>query len=103
MLTTKSAGSRADFLIPEGCELIFTEKGYFDEEAFVKYVIFLLKQIPDDSKARILIMDGYGSHTMSSEVLMLFKNRNIHCICMPSHTSQALQPLDVTCFGPTKR
>jgi hypothetical protein len=62
----------------------------------------LLQQIPNDGKARLLVVDGYGSHTLCPEVLRLFIERNIHCICMPSHTSQALQPLDVTCFAATK-
>ena len=102
MFTTKHSGSPGNFSCPVGCKIIFTEKGYFDDQAFLKYVKFLLEQIPDDGKARLLVLDGYGSHTLMPEVLKLFMNRNIHVICMPSHTSQALQPLDVTCFSPTK-
>jgi hypothetical protein len=66
------------------------------------YVEFLLNQISKDGKARLLVVDGYGAHTMCPEVIKLFMDRNIHVICMPSHTSQVFQPLDVTCFAPTK-
>ena len=47
-------------------------------------------------------MDGYGSHTMVPSVLQKLRNRKIVCLSMPSHTSHALQPLDVSCFRPTK-
>ena len=32
---------------------------------------------------------------------MAFDN-NIHILCLPTHTSHALQPLDVACFRPAK-
>jgi hypothetical protein len=53
MYTTKFGGPIENFSSPEGCEIIFTEKGYFDDEAFLKYVKFLLAQIPDDGLARL--------------------------------------------------
>ena len=85
---------------------IATKRGYFTDEAFEQYVDFLLDSsndgIPNDGKWRILIVDGYGSHTMVPSVLQKLLNRNIICISMPSHTSHALQPLDVSCFRPTK-
>jgi hypothetical protein len=55
MFTTKHSGSPGSFSCPEGCELIFTDKGYFDDKAFLKYVEFLLGQIPNDGKARLLV------------------------------------------------
>ena len=103
MYATKSRGKKEDYLLPDGATLVLNDKGYFDDAAFKEFVLFLLDQIPDDGKARLLIMDGYGSHTMCPSILNLFKERNVHCVCMPSHTSQALQPLDVSCFGPTKQ
>ena len=103
MYATKSGGKKEDYLLPDGAALVLNDKGYFDDAAFKEFVLFLLLQIPDDGKARLLIMDGYGSHTMCPSILNLFKERNVHCVCMPSHTSQALQPLDVSCFGPTKQ
>ena len=47
-------------------------------------------------------MDGYGSHTCVPSVLRKFKERRVLMLAMQSHTSHALQPLDVTCFKPTK-
>ena len=87
---------------PDGTTYVMTEKGYFGDAAFEKYIKFLVSQIPKDGRWRLLIMDGYGSHTMVPSVLdYLFENK-IHAICMPSHSSEFLQPLDVSCFAPTK-
>ena len=58
--------------------------------------------IPDDGRWRILVVDGYGSHTCVPSVLRKFQKRHILMITMPSHTSHVLQPLDVSCFKPTK-
>ena len=87
---------------PEGTAYVMTEKGYFGDEAFDKYIKFLVAQIPKDGKWRLLILDGYGSHTMVPSVLDYLVANQIHAICMPSHSSEFLQPLDISCFSPTK-
>ena len=87
-------------------ERTFSERGYYTDECFETYVDFLLDEtkggIPNDGRWRIMVLDGYGSHTCIPSVLRKFKMRRILLITMPSHTSHALQPLDVSCFKPTK-
>lgn len=51
----------------------------------------------------MLAMDGYGSHTMHPSALRKLFVACILCVCFPSHTSSALQALDVGLFGPMKR
>jgi hypothetical protein len=51
---------------------------------------------------RLLIIDGHESHH-SLEFDRLCKELNIITLCMPSHSSHLLQPLDVGCFSPLKR
>jgi hypothetical protein len=51
---------------------------------------------------RLLILDGHESHH-SLEFQELCKENNIYTLCMPSHSSHLLQPLDVGCFSPLKR
>ena len=89
-----------------GTECVTTPRGYYTDEGFESYIDFLLDStkggIPNDGVWRILVVDGYGSHTMVPSVLQKLRNRNIVCLSMPSHTSHALQPLDVSCFRPTK-
>ena len=45
----------------------------------------------------MLIFDGYGAHTMVKSTLDYLVANRIHAVCMPAHTSQFLQPLNVAC------
>ena len=51
---------------------------------------------------RLLILDGHESHH-SVEFDLFCKENKIITLCMPSHASHILQPLDVGCFGPLKK
>ena len=50
----------------------------------------------------LLILDGHNSH-VTLEVARLAKNVGLDLITLPSHTSHALQPLDVSVFKPFKQ
>jgi hypothetical protein len=51
---------------------------------------------------RLLIIDGHESHC-SLAFQEYCKENKIIALCMPSHSSHLLQPLDVACFAPLKR
>lgn len=48
---------------------------------------------------RLLIFDGHGSH-ITYEFVLFCINRNILLLCLPSHSTHLLQPLDVGLFSP---
>lgn len=48
---------------------------------------------------RLLILDGHNSHCTYG-FCKFAADHNIIIICLPSHTTHALQPCDVACFGP---
>ena len=77
------------YLMP-GTECVSSANGYYTDECFEKYIDFLLDEskggIPNDGRWRILIVDGYGSHTMVPSVLQKLSDRKIWMITMPSHT-----------------
>ncbi|CAD7063000.1 unnamed protein product [Tilletia caries] len=50
---------------------------------------------------RLLIMDGHKSH-FPLELIELAVEKDVSVICLPAHTTQALSPLDVSCFRPLK-
>jgi hypothetical protein len=50
---------------------------------------------------RLLIVDGHESHS-SHEFYKYCEEHKIIVLCMPSHSSHLLQPLDVGCFSPLK-
>jgi hypothetical protein len=52
-------------------------------------------------KYQLLILDGHASHE-SAEFDLFCKNHQIIPLYMPSHSSDKLQPLDVSCFAPLK-
>ena len=49
-----------------------------------------------------MVLDGHKSH-ITLDVLQKAKTCGLDMISLPSHTSHALQPLDVACFGPFKK
>jgi DDE superfamily endonuclease len=50
----------------------------------------------------LLIIDGHASH-ISLKVLNLLRANQIICLILPSHSTHALQPLDVVVFNIVKQ
>jgi hypothetical protein len=51
-----------------------------------------------NSRSRLLILDGHGSHT-AIDFLWYCKQNKIHLLFLPAHTSHVLQPLDLGVFA----
>ena len=54
-----------------------------------------------NSKPRVLICDGFGTHETLEVLEFCFQN-NFNLFRLPSHTSHKLQPCDVGAFAPLK-
>ena len=54
-----------------------------------------------DLQCILLIPDGCSSH-ISIELIELAKENDVHLLCLPSHTTHVLQPLDVGVFNSFK-
>ena len=54
------------------------------------------------SQRHVMILDEHKSH-ITLEVLHKARARGLDMISLPSHTSHALQPLDMACFAPFKK
>ncbi len=63
--------------------------------------IFLPETKPPGNEARLLILDGHGSHH-TTEFLWECKTNNIWLVFLPPHLTHVLQPLDLSCFCPIK-
>ncbi|KAK8036881.1 transposase [Apiospora phragmitis] len=60
------------------------------------------KPPPNDPKdARLLILDGHGSHTTDDFMSLCYQN-NIYLLFLPPHSSHVLQPLDIGVFAAMK-
>ena len=62
-------------------------------ELYIDWFKFFLQQIPPVCYV-LLLQDGHSSHA-SIELIELAKANNIHLLCLLSHTTHTLQPLDV--------
>lgn len=82
----------------------FSQNGWTSNEIAVEWLekVFLPQTQPNDpSEARLLIVDGHGSHTSDEFMTTCYLN-NIHLLFFPAHTSHILQPLDLGCFSSLK-
>ena len=73
-----------------------TESGWVNKDTFLEWFNFFLRNIPP-ARPVALILDGHTSH-VSIELIELARANDIHILCIPSHTSHVLQPLDVGVF-----
>ena len=73
-----------------------SDTGWINADLFLEWFKFFIKNIPP-TRPVLLIQDGHSSH-VSTELVDLARENNIYLLCLPSHTSHILQPLDVGCF-----
>ena len=87
---------------PKDAVYTATESGWMQDKNFEKWVeTVFVKAVQHLEKPVVLIMDGHGSHLTYPTVQTCLKN-DILLICLPPHTSHALQPLDVGVFRSLK-
>ena len=72
-------------------------------ENWISHFIECLKRGPgvDLRNRHLLILDGHNSH-VTLEVVKISMESGLDIVSLPSHTSHALQPLDIACFKPFK-
>ena len=88
-----------------GTKMAMSESGWSNGRVFQQFLSeHFLQHIPQRTANEhvILLYDGHKSH-ISSSLVSWASERNIVLFVLPAHTSHALQPLDVGCFGPLKR
>lgn len=61
---------------------------------------FFIDNIPA-ARLVLIIEDGHASH-VSLEVIKLAKENGIYLLCLPSHCTHILQPLDISVFKSLK-
>lgn len=70
--------------------------GWITQELFTCWFQFFLQNIPS-ARPVLIIEDGHSSH-ISIEVIEEARKNDVHFLCLPSHTTHILQPLDVAVF-----
>lgn len=88
--------------LPPGSKIYMNEKSsYVNSQLFLRWLKehFLPRKSPGKV---ILLLDGHTSHSTALDMLKFADVNDIILLCLPSHTTQALQPLDRTFFKPLK-
>lgn len=104
VLLMKGVNKKKEFVdgLPHGSDVYMNPKSSFiNAELFLKWFEehFLPRKPPGKT---ILILDGHASHYNAFDMLSLADKNGVIILCLPSHTTQALQPLDRSFFGPLK-
>lgn len=81
-----------------------TKSGWIDEKTFTEWFKHFISSVTPQAKDApvLLILDGHASHTRNLEVIEMARENNTILLCLPSHTSHRLQPLDVSFFRSLK-
>ncbi|KAG8227662.1 hypothetical protein J437_LFUL006972 [Ladona fulva] len=81
---------------PPGSFPCHNESRWINKESFVVWFKkFIEFSNPSPNKPVLLILDEHESHTKSSELIQLARDKNVILVCSPPHTTHRLQPLDV--------
>ena len=82
-----------------------TDSGLSNRQVFESYLNnHFLKYVQgrDKDEPILLHYEGHRSH-ISLTLVNWAKENNVVLFVLPAHTSHALQPLDIGCFGPFKK
>jgi hypothetical protein len=90
--------------LPTNWVIATTENGWTTNERGLEWVKHFDRYTVSRTRSshRLLVLDGHESHH-STGFELYCKEHKIITLCMPSHSSHLLQPLDVGCFGPLKK
>lgn len=88
--------------LPTGSRVFMNKKSaYVNSELFYKWLVEHF--IPQKPQGKVLlILDGHTSHSSAFNMLETAERNDVILFCLPSHTTQALQPLDRSFFKPFK-
>lgn len=86
---------------PGGVITMRKKSAYIDEYIFMDWLENHF--IPRKNAGKcLLLLDGHGSHINSPDILQKAVDNDISILCLPSHTTHYLQPLDRSFFKPLK-
>jgi 4-hydroxybenzoate polyprenyltransferase len=88
----------------KGWHFTATENGWTTDETALEWLqkVFLPQTaLYDPNEARLLILDGHGSHE-TTEFMWECYLHNVRLLFLPPHTSHVLQPLDLAVFSSLK-
>ncbi|KAL2102343.1 hypothetical protein ACEWY4_001511 [Coilia grayii] len=77
-----------------------SDTGYMDSDLFLKWLEHFVRYARQE-RPLLLFMDQHEAH-VGTGVVDFCRANQIEVVCLPSHTTHVLQPLDVSVYGPLK-
>lgn len=88
--------------LPSGSKVYMNRKSaYINTELFMTWLKEHFAKMKPQGKV-LLILDGHSSHSSAVDMLEFARANDIILLCLPSHTTSVLQPLDRAVFKPFK-
>ena len=94
-------GGQYKFGGPDDALYARSDSGWVDSELFFLWIRKLFIKFAVPERPVILLVDGHLSH-LTLDVIDLARENQIILLCLPPHTTHALQPLDVSVFKALK-
>lgn len=86
---------------PLGSIVTVSESGYINSTLFVEWLKHFIKNVkPTLENKVLLLLDGHTTHSKNLDALYLAKANGIIMLQLPGHTTNRIQPLDVSFFKP---
>ena len=77
-----------------------SDSGWMTTESFSVWFTKFINEVKD--RPLLLLLDGHLTH-ISTTLIETALDEDVTILKLPPHSTDKLQPLDVTCFGPLKR
>ena len=87
--------------IPNDWTISLSENGWINDDLGYKWLVEVFDKYTKNrvvDKYRLLLLDDYKSH-FTSEFDQFYKDNSIICLCYPPHSTDRLQPLNISCFS----
>lgn len=98
----KRMNERLMFNAPPDSIGVAQPNGWMNCDFFLQWLHHFVKfSHPSRESPVLIILDGHCSHK-TLEVINFCRDKNVHLLCLPPHTSHKLQPLDRTFMKPFK-
>ena len=87
---------------PPGTRFACSPKGYMLDVNFESWFIkVFVEHVKNYDKPVVIVYDGHNSH-ITYDTMKIANDNQIIVVCLPAHTSHAMQPLDVAVFKAVK-
>jgi hypothetical protein len=88
---------------PPGTIGVCHPSGWIQLNIFTKWFQHFIENVkPSSDDPVLLVLDGHYSHTRNVEIIEIARANGVAIVCLPPHSTQKMQLLDVSFMSPFK-